>query len=78
MGSITPEGVRLLRNCRGLTQGQLANLVSVEASLISRIENGSRSITPGMERRLSSELGWNENETKSLVKLIQTWREGRQ
>ncbi len=42
----------------GLTQGEVAARIGVQASLISRIENGNRAINLRYANKLAGVLGW--------------------
>ncbi|MFE4714797.1 helix-turn-helix transcriptional regulator [Paenibacillus sp. NPDC056722] len=44
--TLTPDALRIVRNVCDLTQQQLADLIFVDRSTITKIEAGSRSITP--------------------------------
>lgn len=45
------------RKAKGLTQGQLANLVGIDQGAISKIEKGDRSISTTLAPRLAHALG---------------------
>ena len=47
------QGVRTLRGINGLTQTQLAEQADTHQSLISQIENGSRSVTDAVRVRIA-------------------------
>lgn len=51
------ERIRELREERGLTQRQLADMISVDPSVMSRIENGDRGISTGELVRIAESLG---------------------
>ena len=39
------EAVKIARNAKGLTQGQLAELCGIDQSMISRIESGNENLS---------------------------------
>lgn len=51
------EGIKALRNSRGLTQEQLAKLVDVERTSITNIEKGKQRLTLDLLDKLANALG---------------------
>jgi transcriptional regulator with XRE-family HTH domain len=50
------QGVAAARKARGLTQGELARQAAVSLSLLRKIEQGTRSLTPGVRTALQAVL----------------------
>ena len=51
------ENIRILRENAGFTQGNLAQFLSVDQSMISKIEKGERSLSADMIERLAPLFG---------------------
>ena len=51
------EAVIFARKTRGLTQEQAAGLAAISVSLLRKIEQGRRSLTPDVEQALTAVLG---------------------
>jgi transcriptional regulator with XRE-family HTH domain len=72
---LTPDALRIIRAVQNLTQQRLADLVSVDRSLIARIEAGERSITPEIRRRLELALEWKDPALQDVIRSVQAWKE---
>ncbi|KUP26181.1 helix-turn-helix transcriptional regulator [Paenibacillus sp. DMB5] len=75
--TLTPDALRIVRNVRNLTQQQLADLVTVDRSTISKIEAGSRSITTEVRSRLELALDWNDTNLQGVISTVQQWKEAK-
>jgi transcriptional regulator with XRE-family HTH domain len=51
------DSIAMARKARGLTQQQLASRAAISVSLLRKIENGYRSLTPGVRSALAKALG---------------------
>lgn len=72
------EILRELRGSRRISQLQLARLVGVNHSYISRLERGTRAPSPGLVQRLSAALHLDADEQARLAQaagyLVPLWR----
>ena len=54
------ENFREIRNKRNITQEQLAEYLNVDQSLITKLENGTRSLSVGLIEKICSLFGCSE------------------
>ncbi|RED51130.1 helix-turn-helix domain-containing protein [Cohnella lupini] len=72
---LTAEELRVIRAVKNMTQQRLADIISVDRSLIAKIEAGSRSISPEIRRRLEMALGWNDPALQEVIRSVQAWKD---
>jgi XRE family aerobic/anaerobic benzoate catabolism transcriptional regulator len=51
------DALRVIRERSGLNKAALARQTGVDASLISRLESGERTVTPAVAKKLADGLG---------------------
>jgi transcriptional regulator with XRE-family HTH domain len=66
------ENLAVLRKARGLTQRQLAGKANVSLSLLSKIETGDRTLTPGVAATLGRSMGITMAELMGKVTVADT------
>lgn len=72
---LTPARLRMIRIAAGLSQTQLAALVTVNRSTIAKYESSERGLSPEIERRLILALGWHDPELQDVLASVQRWKE---
>lgn len=65
INTVIGENIRVLRTNAGFTQGNIAQFMGVDQSLISKVEKGERSLSTDMLERLGALFGVSINQIES-------------
>ncbi|MBT2722860.1 helix-turn-helix transcriptional regulator [Bacillus sp. ISL-46] len=67
--NIKANALPFIRSAINLDQSSLAKKVGVTQSMISAVEKGKRPLSVGLERKIRSEIGLNDDMISRLTKL---------